>query len=156
MAKVTLRQPCVTSAFPPALIGRREGKGRQMNIDGVAAGLGQVRAELPAWGERRRGARIPEEVWRGAVGTVREYGLCRVSRALSLDYYQLKRRVGSAGGRVTADRGAVFVEVEEAVGEAELACVIELQRGSETRMRICVRGTVAVDWGKLKELSLGA
>jgi hypothetical protein len=37
-----------------------------------------------------------------------------------------------------------------------LACVVELEKGNGTRMRICVREAVAVDWGKLKEAFLGA
>lgn len=62
-----------------------------MNTDKVPVGLEQVRAELDAWrGQRRKGDRIPEEVWRRAACAVRQYGLNTVSRALRLDYYHLK------------------------------------------------------------------
>jgi hypothetical protein len=50
----------------------------------------------------------------------------------------------------------VFVELDGPVAEAGVACVVELDKGNGTRMRICVRDTVAVDWGKLKEAFLGA
>jgi hypothetical protein len=97
---------------------------------------------------------------------VRQYGLNPVSRALHLDYYQLKRWAGRVDGPGAASHGPVFVEVEGAAGEAGLAClradthrqacVVELEKGNGARMRICVRDTVAVDWGKLKEAFLGA
>jgi len=60
-----------------------------MNRDGVPVGLEQARAELEAWrGQRRKGDRIPEEMWGRAARAVRQYGLNPVSRALRLDYYQ--------------------------------------------------------------------
>ena len=79
-----------------------------------------------------------------------------MSRALHLDYYQLKRWAGRADGQGAASHGPVFVEVEGAAGEAGLACVVELAKGNGTRMRICVRDVAGVDWGKLKEAFLGA
>lgn len=128
-----------------------------MSMEQAAAGLAEVRAELRAWrGQRRKGDRIPEEVWRRAARAVRQYGLNPVSRALHLDYYQLKRWAGRVDGPRAASPGPGFVEVEGAAGEAGLACVVELEKGNGTRMRICVRDTVAVDWGKLKEAFLGA
>jgi hypothetical protein len=77
-----------------------------------------------------------------------------------LDYYQLKRR--AAEEEAHAARRAVFVElqetrpVEEPGTGAGLACVVELQKGNGTRMRICVREAASVDWGKVKEAFLGA
>lgn len=128
-----------------------------MRMERAAAGLEQVRAELQAWrGQRRKGERIPEELWRRAAGAVRQYGLNPVSRVLRLDYYRLKRWVGRCDGQGAGRRGAVFVEVAGAAREAELACVVELEKGNGTRMRICVRETAAVDWSKLKEAFLGA
>lgn len=128
-----------------------------MSMERVAAGLAEVGAELQAWRrQRRKGDRIPEEVWRRAARAVRQYGLNPVSRALQLDYYQLKRWAGSVDGPGAASHRPVFVEVEGVAGEAGLACVVELEKGNGARMRICVRETVAVDWGKLKEAFLGA
>ena len=132
-----------------------------MNTDRVPAGLAQVRADLEAWrGQRRKGARIPEAVWGRAARAVHQYGLNPVSRALRLDYYQLKRR---------ADRGAaarpalpMFVELSEGFAgagprrEAGLACIVELEKSNGVRLRVSVREAVAVDWGKLKEAFLGA
>jgi hypothetical protein len=122
-----------------------------------AAGLAEVRVALQAWrGQRRKGDRIPEEVWRRAARAVQQYGLNPVSQALRLDYYQLKRWAGREDAQGAKSRGPVFVEVEGVAGEAGLACVIELEKGNGARMRICVRETTAVDWARLKEAFLGA
>jgi len=132
-----------------------------MNTDRVPAGLEQVRTDLEAWRARRRkGERIPDEVWRRAAGAVRQYGLNPVSRTLRLDYYSLKRRADRGGAARPAS--PVFVELSEIAAGAQpqtaagLACVVELEKSNGVRMRICVREAVAVDWGKLKEAFLGA
>ena len=54
-----------------------------MNTDRVPAGLEQVRTDLEAWRARRRkGERIPDEVWRRAAGAVRQYGLNPVRKKI--------------------------------------------------------------------------
>lgn len=125
----------------------------------VTAGLERARMELARWREHRSGgARIPEDVWGEAVRAARQCGVNRVSKALGLDYKQLKRRAGGCARGTEAARsaGPVFVELEGLRAEAGLACVVELEKGNGTRMRICVREAIAVDWGKLKEAFLGA
>ena len=125
----------------------------------VSAGLERARVELANWRERRiGGGRIPEGVWGEAVRAARQYGVNRVSKTLGLDYNQLKRRAGGGAKATEPMRGAgpVFVELEGLRPEAGVACVVELEKGNGTRMRICARETVAVDWGKLKEAFLGA
>jgi len=132
-----------------------------MKADREGTGLEQVRADLEAWrGQRRKGDRIPEGVWGRAARAVRQHGLNPVSRALRLDYYELKRRAR----RCEAQRAGapVFVELsagsagEEQRTEAGVACVVELEKSNGTRLRICVREAATVDWGKVKEAFLGA
>ena len=117
-----------------------------------------ARIGLAAWRETRRGAeRIPGGLWDAAVRAARQHGVHRVSRELGLDYNHLKRRCGGvARGQAAKASAPVFVELGTQASEAELACLVELEKGNGTRMRICVRDTVAVDWGKLKEAFLGA
>jgi hypothetical protein len=125
---------------------------------GLAVGLERARIGFAAWRETRHGAeRIPDGLWDEAVRAVRRHGVHRVSRELGLDYNHLKRRCGiMARGHAATASAPVFVELDGSAAEAGLACVVELEKGNGTRMRICVRDTVAVDWGKLKEAFLGA
>jgi len=128
----------------------------------LPAELKKVRGELEEWrGQRRKGQRIPEELWGAAVRAVGRHGLNRVSRALGLDYYHLKKRSGQGKKkRSRAERSEhVFVEVASAateVAEPNTECVVELEKGNGVRMRICVRDAATVDWGRMKEAFLGA
>ena len=126
---------------------------------GQAGGLERAKVGFAAWRETRRGAeRIPDGLWDEAVRAARRHGVHRVSRALGLDYSHLKRRCGGVAlNRAAATASApVFVELDGSAAAEGLACLVELEKGNGTRMRICVRDTVAVDWGKLKEAFLGA
>lgn len=128
-----------------------------MNKDSVATGLSRVEAELKEWrGQRRKGDRIPEEIWRRAAQAARQRGVGPVSRALRLDYGQLKRRAEGNDAPKMPEGGPIFVEVGREQHKAGSACVVELAKGNGTRLRICVREAAVVDWGKLKEAFLGA
>lgn len=120
----------------------------------LPAELKKVRGNLEAWrGQRRHGQRIPEELWGAAVRAARRHGLNRVSRALGLDYYHLKKRSRADGSE------QVFVEVSSAAPEEtdpNAGCVVELEKGNGVRMRICVRDAATVDWSRMKEAFLGA
>jgi hypothetical protein len=118
-----------------------------------------VRAQFDAWrGQRRRGERIPEELWQAAAGAARAHGVHPVSRALGLDYVQLKQRVGGVvRARPAVEHApALFVELEGHAAEPAVACVVELEKSNGTRMRICVREAATVDWCRMKEAFLGA
>lgn len=125
----------------------------------VETAVASVRAQFEAWrGQRRRGERIPEELWRAAMGAARAHGVHPVSRALGLDYVQLKQRVGGpvSARSVPESAPALFVELERAAADSAAACVVELEKSNGTRMRICVREAATVDWGRMKEAFLGA
>lgn len=137
------------------------GKSFWLNVDGIFRGE-RVRGQLDEWREQRRhGQRIPEELWDAAVRAGRRHGLNRVSRALSLDYYHLKKRSGLGKEKRSRADGSeqVFVEVASAatdVTDPNAACVVELEKGNGVRMRICVRDAATVDWSRMKEAFLGA
>jgi hypothetical protein len=132
-----------------------------MNDDrgtGLLAELERVREELGAWrANPKRGKTIPEAVWRQAACLAKKHGINPVSKALGLDYNHLKRRVGCGGVRKgSAGLVPAFIEVKPEPTSSELACVIELEKGGGTRMRICVKSASSVDWGRIKEAFLGA
>jgi hypothetical protein len=117
-----------------------------------------VRAELEAWrARRRRGERIPGGVWRSVVRAAQRHGVHRVSRALGLDDVHVKRRVAEAKAHGETECGeGVFVELAGTAVAPGAACVVELEKGNGTRMRICVRDGATVDWCRMKEAFLGA
>jgi hypothetical protein len=123
----------------------------------LPAAVEGARVELEAWrADRRRGERIPGRVWHSVVRAASRYGVHQVSRALGLDYVRLKRRVVQATGNGSAVE-ATFVELGGGQPQAEsVGCIVELQKGNGTRLRICVRDGVTVDWCRVKEAFLGA
>lgn len=126
---------------------------------GLPAELQRVRASLEAWrAGKQRGERIPDPLWSAAVRSAREHGVYPVSRALGLEYSQLKRRVGEPRESKTGPRSGAseFVELSGDAGEPGSGCVIELEKGNGTRMRISVGDAATVDWGRMKEAFLGA
>ena len=57
------------------------------------AACSRVQRKLEHWRQRhRRGARIPEELWRAAAELAGAHGINRTARALRLDYYSLQKR----------------------------------------------------------------
>ncbi len=50
------------------------------------------------WRATREKRRIPEALWKVAAGLASEFGVHRTSRALRLNYEELKRRWSSSGG----------------------------------------------------------
>lgn len=129
------------------------------NGTGLQAELEQVRKELAAWrATPGKGQKIPGAVWRKAVRAARRHGLNPVSKALGLDYSCLKKRVAGKGGSEKRSFGVspAFVEVKPEAAPEDLACVIELEKGGGTRMRICVKSAGSVDWCRIKEAFLGA
>ena len=89
-----------------------------------------------AWREgRRRGQRIPADLWRAAVGLVELYSVEQVAAALSVNEQRLAKRVGAAEGRIATQpetasiRRGGFVEIGVAGGgdTAEAVCSIEAQ-----------------------------
>ena len=129
------------------------------NGGGVLVELNAVREELAAWRTNPGKSRaIPDTVWRQAVTAAKKHGINPVSKALGLDYTYLKRRMSCRGvnKRKTAELVPTFVEVWPETKAQEAACVIELEKGGGTRMRICVKSANCVDWRRIKEAFLGA
>lgn len=125
--------------------------------DELWAELEPVRGELTAWrAGAGKGRKIPDALWRKAAQAAKRYGLNPVSKKLGLDYNCLKRRVSQVRGGRTPRLMPTFVEVKPAAPSGDFACLVELEKASGTRMRICVQSVGAVDWGRIKEAFLGA
>jgi hypothetical protein len=104
------------------------------------------------------GSKIPGTVWDQATVLAKKYGVQAVSKVLKLSYGDLKRHVTGGEGRPRAETGlkCAFIEVKPESPSEGLACVIELTKGSGTRMRISLQSAGSVDWCRIKEAFLGA
>jgi len=123
------------------------------------AALKRVEGQFAQWRSQKHGReRIPEELWSAAAKVAGRHGINRVSSILRVDYSHLKRRVHKGGYEKEHKGGsdAVFVEIDSSASAGDQSCIIELEKETGVRMRICVRDASAVDWGRMKEAFLGA
>jgi hypothetical protein len=118
-----------------------------------------VREALATWrANSRKGHKIPDAVWDQAAVLAKKYGIQAVSKVLKLSHADLKRHVTGGEGCPRPQTGLrpAFIEVQpESPGE-RLACIIELTKGSGTRLRISLPSAGSVDWCRIKEAFLGA
>jgi hypothetical protein len=115
---------------------------------------------IEAWRRTRPGTRpMPEELWKEASGFAQKLGVCRVSRALRVNYDGLKRRVlargvATVGSRRRERTPAVvrpeFIELSGlpafgALGEATAGgdAVVEVAAPDGTRLTIRVKGATS-------------
>jgi hypothetical protein len=115
----------------------------------------RVRSQFEEWRGTKRGReRIPERLWSAAAEAARRHGVHAVSRAVRLEHSRLRRRVEKTASGV--GDAAAFVELDNESPAGSVGCIVELEKGNGTRMRICVRDGATVDWCRMKEAFLGA
>ena len=106
--------------------------------------LSDVQSQFDRWRQsRKRGARIPEALWRAAVEAAEEWGVSKTAQTLGLDYYGLKKRVESALEVSEPEPAAEreFLEIPLFASAAD--CVLEMVDAEGTRLRVELRGSAA-------------
>ena len=105
-----------------------------------AAAYSGVQRKLTHWRQRhRRGARIPEGVWREAAKLASVHGINRIARALRLDYYSLKKH--SAATARSGIRTPEFVELlPGGLPVPRPECLIEVEEPGGAKLRIHLQG----------------
>jgi hypothetical protein len=106
--------------------------------------LRTARRQLDRWRSRHRPrARLPEELWRKAAALAREHGLNKTASALGLKYESLKKRIEAPVVDLSkvAKAPCEFVEfLARPMAACSCECMIELDDGSGTAVRIHVKG----------------
>ncbi len=103
--------------------------------------LSDVQSQFERWRRsRKRGARIPETLWRGAVEAAGEHGVSKAAQALGLDYYGLKKRLESTVEPSDPEPpgGREFLEIPLFASAPE--CVLEMKDAQGARLRVELRG----------------
>lgn len=113
----------------------------ERKFPGSEADLQQLRRRLDAWRARCRGpqGRIPEALWRAAVGRARCAGVEPVAAALRLNVIALRRRVEAvAASTVAPPLTPAFVDLG-LVGAAA-TCQLEVAAPDGTKLSIRTTG----------------
>ncbi len=103
----------------------------------------ELRLELEDWRRtRRRGSRIPGELWARAVGLATREGTFKTARRLGLDYASLKKRQifldaeAPDAGSEAESPGATFVELLAPLGGVIAECALEVLSTQGARLRV--------------------
>lgn len=110
----------------------------------LPAAVDSLRRRIETWRRtRKRVSTMPEGLWNAAVALAAEHGVCRIARAIRIDYAALKRRVKSP---VEAKANQGFIELPTAAfpsdnGEA----VFEFSDDTGARMTVRMSGRINLD-----------
>jgi hypothetical protein len=120
----------------------------------LPARLEGVQRQFERWRRTRKvGSHIPDSLWASAVEAASAYGIHRTARALRLEYYSLKKRVGgepAAVGKVAEGSAvATFLELPPSAQAASCQCTLELESASGAKMRVHLQGFEAPDLAAL-------
>jgi len=105
--------------------------------------LEEVLTRFETWRKGKKpGSRIPKSLWAAAVDLCEVHSICEVSRALGLNYTELKRRYAAATYEAQMQKrqptSACFVEIP-ALAISSM-CVVELSNASGATMKMTFQG----------------
>jgi hypothetical protein len=107
----------------------------------VSTEIEEARRQFENWRcDRKRGERIPPDLWAMAVALAKVHGVWPTAKALHLDHSRLKRQVRNEGEDA---RSSAFVELIPQGGMLN-SCSVEMEDGRGARMRVELKGA-AVD-----------
>ena len=117
----------------------------------VSTEIEEAREQFESWRrDRKRGERIPANLWATAVGLAKQHGVWPTAKALHLDHSRLKRRVRNGE---EDEKSSAFVELVPQ-GAMLYSCTVEMEDGRGARMRIELKGA-AVDVTALRRTFWG-
>ena len=101
--------------------------------------LEEVRVRFETWRSRKRiGSRIPNALWKAAVEQCHSHSILEVSRALRLNYTDLKERVHESKKVALPSMGRCveFVKLDFEGQPTPLECLIEMEAGNGAKLRM--------------------
>ncbi len=102
--------------------------------------LEPVRQQIQTWRETRKlPGPMPSEIWNGAVVLARKFGVCKVARAVGIDYTALRQKVAKSMEPCGLVK-PTFVELPGRLVSEErpshLGAVIEISTPDGSRVRV--------------------
>ena len=101
----------------------------------------QLREKLVKWRKIKKYNRepVPKDIWKDATELARKYSIYEVSKALSLNYVNLKARVVGPSEKKPKDKITPFIELSQLPPAKEIVLEMENRKGS--RLKISLKGT---------------
>ena len=101
----------------------------------------QLREKLVKWRKIKKYNRepVPKDIWKDATELARKYSIYEVSKALSLNYVNLKARVVGPSKKKAKNKITPFIELGQLPSTTEIVLEMENRKGS--RLKISLKGT---------------
>ena len=126
---------------------------RESQPENLEPALEEVHNQFETWRQtRQKRAPIPERLWEAAVGLSKHYTILQISKALRLNYTDLKHRVlaQDAHGIAKPEKTPPFIELDLQHPNWQPQCVIKMQKPNGSKMKLYFTAERRVD---LLELS---
>lgn len=110
--------------------------------------LTEVQSQFASWRKRKQHRdRIPEELWAAAVVLSQDYSICKISKALSLSYTDLKERVKQFNKTSHSSRTSHsldFIPID-LTPTFPAECTVEMEHRNGNKMRMHFKGKADLD-----------
>jgi len=113
----------------------------------VRQSLAEVEKRFRSWRDgRKRGEKIPQELWSAAVGLTERYSLDEIASTLTLHRGRLEKRVKAATRAQDRPRASVskvdqgFIDVGTLCGDYREACTVESEDGEGRTLTMHLHG----------------
>ena len=103
----------------------------------------QVRERLERWRKiKKHREPIPKDIWQDATELAKKHSIYKVSKALSLNYINLKTRVYGTS-KQPGNKKTPFIEINQPILMPEMVLELENKKGS--RLKISFKGRIDFD-----------
>ena len=119
----------------------------------------EIRDQFETWRKtREKRTPIPDALWEAAVSLSPRYSLYQISKALRLNYNDLKCRIQTSPSSLQSppaiDPSFIELGLKDPLLPAE--CIVEMEDQNGAKMRMCFKGEAGLDllelgkvfWGK--------
>ena len=121
----------------------------QQNTLTLQPSLAEVCDQFKHWRQTRKSRRepIPRQLWQAAAQLAGRYSINDISKALRLNYTDLKNHVHGRCCKETAKTAssAAFIELGCRPSLFESECIVEMEDRAGSKMRMCFKGQTNFD-----------
>ncbi|RLB79903.1 MAG: hypothetical protein DRH24_11685 [Deltaproteobacteria bacterium] len=110
--------------------------------------LEEIREQFETWRKtREKRAAIPDVLWEAAVSLCPRYSLCQISKALRLNYSDLKHRVQASQSMLHSSPiiEPAFIDIGFKSPMLPAECIVEMEDQNGAKMSMYFKGEAGLD-----------
>ncbi len=118
----------------------------------VNPGLKEIQNQFETWRQtRQKRTPIPDALWQAAVSLAKNHSILEISKALRLNYTDLKHRVLAQNneGDFQTNQNHTFIELDLQQPVSPPRCVIEMEKSNGAKMKMHFTGNTHLDFLEL-------